>query len=217
MTNYLFNLTQSCINYIYQYKQRNMIKVLKDNKSMYSKVAAMLCLIYLAWPCVTHAQTIHQFELSKTMNESKMGYWTKGNYTIYIDLNTLESNFRASSKQYNEAAVKYTFADSNAIILYKKTGRKYLEAADILSHATNGFDLRKIRFDTDSAEYSNIYTLPKLENLIMQNFTSGKAALYYKGQRVYICKSQTEFFVKEILDHGMTATYYSDTISDFVF
>jgi hypothetical protein len=177
----------------------------------------MLCLIYLAWPCVTHAQTIHQFELSKTMNESKMGYWTKGNYTIYIDLNTLESNFRASSKQYNEASVSYTFTDSNGSKVYYETARKYHEAAEILKHTSNGFDLRKIRFDTDSAEYSNIYTLPKLENLIMQNFTSGKAALYYKGQRVYTCKFQTESFGKEILDHGMTTTYYCDTVSDFVF
>ena len=174
-------------------------------------------MFFFSWPFTSHAQYTYQFELSKTMNESKMGYWTKGNYTIYIDLIELESNFRASSKQYNEAAVTFTFIDSNSIVLYKKTARKYLEAADILSHASNGFDLRKARFDTDSAEYSNLYTLPKLENLIMQNFTSGKAALYYKGQRVYTCKFQTASFGKEILDHGMTTTYYCDTIIDFIF
>jgi len=217
MTSYPFKLTQSFFKSLFLEKLLLLIYTLTNCKVSYSRRAVILCLIFFSWSFTSHAQYTYQLELSKTMNESKMGYWTKGNYTIYIDLIELESNFRASSKQYNEAAINYKFVDSNSIVLYKETGRKYLEAADILSHSSNGFDLRKIRFDTDSAEYSNLYMLPKLENLIMQKFTQGKAILNYKGQRMYNCKFQTESYGKEILDHGMTTTYYCDSISDYVF
>lgn len=217
MTSYHFKLTLNGFKSLFINLLSQIVYKLTNCKVSYSSLALILCLFFFSLPHLSQAQYTHQFELSKSMNESKMGYWTKGNYTIYIDLIELESNFRTSSKEYNEAALNYKFVDSNSIILYKKTARKYLEAADIISNVSNGFDLRKVRFDTDSAEYSNLYTLPKLENLLLQKFTQGKAALYYKGQRIYTCKFQTESYGKEILDHGMTTTYYCDTISDYVF
>ena len=200
MISYHFKLTLNGFKSLSLNRLSQIVYTLTNCYGSYSKLAFIFCLFFFSWPHSSQAQYTHQFELSKSMNESKMGYWIKGNYTIYIDLIELESNFRASSKQYNEAALNYKFADSNSIILYKKTARKYLEAADILSHASNGFDLRKVRFDTDSAEYSNLYTLPKLENLLFQKFTQGKAVLYYKGQRMSTCKYQTASFGKEILE-----------------
>jgi hypothetical protein len=42
-----------------------------------------------------------------------MGFWTRGDYTIYIDLNTLETSFRTSPKEYDKSSTYYTFSDSN--------------------------------------------------------------------------------------------------------
>jgi hypothetical protein len=147
-----------------------------------------------------------------------MGYWTRGDYTIYIDLNTLETSFKTSSKEYDKSATYYTFSDSIGSKLHLKTALKYLEAAEILSQASNGFDLRKVQFDKDSVDYSPyLFTLPKLEVLVMNQFKSGKAAMYYKGKRVYTYKYQTLSYGKEILDHGITTTYVYDSLSNFVF
>lgn len=147
-----------------------------------------------------------------------MGFWTRGDYTIYIDLNSLETSFRASSKEYDKSSTYYTFSDSNGSNLYSRTALKYLEAAEILSQASNGFDLRKVQFDKGSVDYSPyLFTLPKLEVLVMNQFKSGKAAMYYKGIREYTCKYQTLSYGKEILDHGNTTTYFYDSLSNFVF
>lgn len=41
--------------------------------------------------------------------------------------------------------------------------------------------------------------------------------MYYKGKRVYTCKYQTQSYGKEILDHGITTTYFYDSLSNFAF
>lgn len=96
-----------------------------------------LCIANLLLSDQLYAQQIYTLEFSKTLDESKMGFWTRGDYTIYIDLNSLETSFRTSSKEYDKSATNYTFSDSNGSKLYSKSALKYLEAAEILSQASN--------------------------------------------------------------------------------
>ncbi len=170
----------------------------------------ILFLFLLSIPCLGYSQYSSEIKLSKTLDESRMGLWTNGDYKMYIELNTLESSFRNTYNSYNQSTLRSYTEDTVTSKFYLLTAQRYLLAADLLKNAESGFNLRSliIYFGVEDKQYDlgNSYIVGRY---VTQMVESGNAAVYYKGERIYtlqrLITSQGHG-----LDYGYDALIYYD-------
>jgi hypothetical protein len=181
----------------------------------------MKCILFLFLLILSfsgQSQTFGEIKLSKEVNEERMGLWTKGDYKVYVALSSIASNFQSSSKSYSEAALTYQFTDSSGPAFYKQTAERYQVAADQLEKADDGFDLRSlIVYLGIENENENQGNSMVVESFIKQMVKSGKAAVFYKGERLFVLKSRYESRGEGILDHGYEIRIYVDDPDNYLF
>jgi hypothetical protein len=160
-----------------------------------------------------HAQIVSEINLSKTMHETRLGLWVKGDYKVHVSLDSLEKSFRLAGEQ----TLKYAQTQGSSDSTYLFTAQRYLKAADQLKAAENGFDLRSlVLYHGRNIEQNNEGNSYIVHSYVQSYVLGGNAMVYYKGTRVYVLKQQTipdgGGFV-----FGATTVTYVDDITNFVF
>lgn len=181
-------------------------------ESPFRSMKVLLSTLLLTVSLVGHTQTITEINLSKNLDNGKMGSWSNGDYSIFVDLAILSENFRMSSKKYLEADQYYSNTDSTTSIYFMHTSKRYQFAAEQIEKAGNGFDLRKlILYHGIENETDNIGNCQLVEEYIMQLVENGTANVYFKKERIYQLRKILELKGETILDHGYeTCIYYDD-------
>ena len=173
----------------------------------YMKALVLLFLAALHIP--GSAQHVVEINLSKTLDETRMGHWTTGDYTVYIELGALETSFRNTYSNYLAASKNLSMEDSVTYTLNTLAAKRYLAAADQLQAADQaqtplplrgispgmgeGFDLRKlIIYYGPENDTANSGSSPIVESYVRQLVESGTAAVVYKGKRIFTLKNLQE-------------------------
>lgn len=142
---------------------------------------------------IAASQDVHEIRLSKTLNETRMGLWTSGDYDIYVEMTTLETSFQNTYKNYLNASLNRNNVDTVTSALYNITSKRYQVAADQMKLGENGFDLRKLilyfGLENDKENAGNSFIV---ENFITQLVENGTAVVFYKGERIYTLKKKYE-------------------------
>ncbi len=149
-------------------------------------------LLLLTSYLVCVSQDIYEIKLVKTLDETRMGIWTTGDYTVQVELNTMETGFRTTGNAYLNSAL--TVKDDEALVsIYNLSSKRYLNAADQLRHASNGFDLKTLHvYYGQESEQQNTEISSIVENYVRGLVESGMSVVYYKGERVYTLKRRIE-------------------------
>lgn len=163
-----------------------------------------------------HAQVT--IELSKDMDESRLGYWQKGDFTIYVQMEELEHRYRQTGEGYLNAIKTNGYSDSTNAF-YQATADRYLLAADLLKNAEYGFKLNDlILYYGPFDEKQNIGNSTLLEQDVRRIVESGQAVVYNNGSRIYTLKIGYESYGGDfILTQGTQITIYYDTIENYLF
>ncbi len=170
----------------------------------------------LALPLFAQPQNHYELKLSHTVNESRMGIWAKGDYTIYIELGALEASFRNTAKGLINGGANKNEEDSIGIT-YNLSVKRYLKAADELRNAGKVFDLRKlvIYYGAEN-EKENLGSSFIVENAVRQLLENGTAEVYYKGNRIYNLIKRDEP-KGEGADFGYSRVIYFDDVENYIF
>ena len=155
----------------------------------------------------------------------RMGKWVKGDYTVYISLDTLSMYFRRCQQSITISLDYYKDKDSNLANYFRATQNRYGRAATQLEQGENGFDLKTlIIYEGMENPNRNLEDSRILENYIKQLVEQQKALVYYKGQRIftlcYISESIDNggaLTVSEILNHGVTTKAFFDQPDNCLF
>ena len=176
----------------------------------------ILFLLLVISPFFCVAQDIHEIKLSGSLNETRMGKWTMGDYSVYIEMSSLETSFRNTGNSYLKSVSGYPNDDSTAIF-YKLTAQRYLEAADQLHNAGNGFDLKSLRvyYGPGNENENSIHSFI-VQNYVRRLVKSGMSAVYYQGKRVYILK-RLHKQEGEGLSYDYLSLIYFDDIENCLF
>lgn len=136
---------------------------------------------------------IVEFQLSKTINESRMGLWKNGDYDIYIQIDTLEVSLRKSYEELLNATNKIDINDTVNLKRYKIYTERYLNAANQLKEAKNGFDLRLlVLYIGNDNEKQNKGNSSIVDEFVKGLVCKGNASVFYKGKRIYTLKRRTD-------------------------
>lgn len=177
-----------------------------------------LFLFLVTFPVRSFAQTDTSIGLSKTIDESRMGHWSQGDYDIQVGMNDLETSIRKANDGFLNAMATYKFPDSSGAIFYKNSSDRYLLAANQLKNAQQGFNLRKlILYDGPNLNQSNVGNSQVVLKFIKDLFYKGKTVVYYKGERIYTFKIQSINIGETILDQGTETSIYVDDVNNYLF
>ncbi|MCU0360947.1 MAG: hypothetical protein MUF75_09555 [Bacteroidia bacterium] len=136
---------------------------------------------------------IVELQLSKTINESRMGLWKNGDYDIYVEISPLEQYLRTSYEDMIRAKREINMNDSVNLQVYKTFAQRYLEAANQLKEAQNGFDLRGlVLYIGNGNEEQKKGNSSIIDGYIKESVMKGDAAVFYKGERIYTLKRRTD-------------------------
>jgi hypothetical protein len=157
-------------------------------------------------------------ELLKDMNESRLGYWQKGNFTVYIQMDELEHRYRQTAEGYLSAIKTNGYNDSTNAF-YQATADRYLLAANLLKTAEYGFQLNSlILYYGPFDEKQNMENSTLLEQDVRRMVESGQAVVYNNGSRIYTLKIGYESYGGDfILTQGTQYTIYYDTLENYLF
>lgn len=178
-----------------------------------------LILILLSFCLIGHAQQHYKIELSEKINGARMGVWVHGDYKIFVDLDSLETNFRVSAKRFEDRLSYYDTKDSEFVKYYIHSSKRYLVAADQIKNSKNGFDLHNvILYDGVEEKKLNTGNSGMVLKYIKQLTEKGQAIVMYKGKRVYTLNYQYESkHGAGVLDHGLETKTYVDDIENCIF
>lgn len=157
-------------------------------------------------------------ELSKKMDESRLGYWQKGDFNIYVQMDELEHRYRQTGDGYLSAIKTNGYGDSTNAI-YQITADRFLFAADLLKNAEDGFKLNDlILYSGPFDEKQNTGNSTYIEHDISQMVERGQAVVYHKGSRIYSLNIGYETYGGDfILTQGTHITIYYDLIKNYLF
>lgn len=176
----------------------------------------ILSLFLLAMPLFCHGQNIYEINLSRTLDESRMGTWTKGDYIVNIELDLLEPLIRNIAKQYIDGTTNLNSEDSIATV-FNLSGRRYHDAADLVKNSKNGLDLNKlVVYFGQENEKDNMGNSSTIENFVIQLVENGRATVDYKGERVFRLNKRHDSKGSG-LDYGDDILIYFDDPENYIF
>lgn len=169
-----------------------------------------ICILYIiSTQCMGYAQikqlpdripglvkdsSLTQIQLSDTLNESRMGVWTNGNYKICADLTYLTEWLQKEHAGLVDALEHPYKDDTLAAERCRLYAERYLKALTQLQSAEHGFDLRQLVLyigpDNPGQNKGNSATV---ETFIRQMTERGEAVVYYKEKRIYTLQKQVEW------------------------
>lgn len=178
-----------------------------------------LFLFALAFSLNCNAQTQFEIELSRDLNERRMGIWVKGDYKIYVELEKIATNFRWTC-QSDERSISYFIdKDSNLVNHFKSNLKRYETAVDQLENAKDGFDLKTLILYSGVEDIKqNVGNSILVENEVRQQVEKGAAIVFYKGVRIY--KLKTNYELKEnggLMNRGYEIRTYFDDLENCIF
>jgi len=165
------------------------------------------------------SQSQWEIELSHETPVPRMGNWIRGDYTVFISLDTLSMYFRRCQQSITISLDYYRDKDSNLANYFRATQNRYGTAATQLEQAVNGFDLKILRiYEGIDNSNRNIDDFRILEAYIKNRVEQGKAIVMYKNERIYTLCGNSEMTnqgrvdtVQDILNRGYEIrTFYDE-------
>jgi hypothetical protein len=137
------------------------------------------------------SQSQWEIALSNEPPVPRMGKWVKGDYTVFISLDTLSMHFRRCEQGITRSLEYYKNQDSSLANYFRATQNRYGRAATQLEQATNGFDLKTlIIYEGTENSSRNLEDSRILESYIKQRVEQGKDLVFFKGKRIFtLCGS----------------------------
>jgi hypothetical protein len=176
----------------------------------------ILIVFLLAIQSPVHSQNYYEINLSKKLNEKRLGLWASGDYKLYVELDELENYYRKKGNSFLNPDFKNYYPDS-VIASYNLSAKKYLDVADKLKKAENEFNLKDlINSDSLQKEGSVSGYRGELENRINQLVRNGCVVVYYKGQRIYTLTAK-HTLQGQGLDFGNDVLIYFVDETNFIF
>jgi len=139
------------------------------------------------------SQSQWEIKLSHETPVPRMGNWIRGDYTVFISLDTLSMHFRRCQQSITRSLDYYKDKDSNLANYFRATQNRYGTAATQLEQAVNGFDLKILRiYEGIDNSNRNIDDFRILEAYIKNRVEQGKAIVMYKNERIYTLCGNSE-------------------------
>jgi len=145
--------------------------------------------------------------LSSKTPETRMSVWKIGDYSIFVELDTIDTFLIRNSKEHARSFYYYCDKDSNLANYFEASLKRYERALQQFKKADEGFDLRKlIIYEGIKNSNQNNGNSSILERYIKQLVEQGKAIVFYKGQLIFKLTC-----ISELRDNGGVLTF-----SDFL-
>ena len=165
------------------------------------------------------AQSEWTIVLSTKIPDARMGAWTRGDYTILVNLDSISTHFRRCQQSITRSLDYYKDQDSNLANYFRATQNRYGRAATLLEQAANGFDLKTlVIYEGVESVNRNLEDFRILESYLKNLVEQGKALVYLKGERIYTLCCISELMnqghletVQDILNQGYEIrTFYEE-------
>ena len=171
------------------------------------------------------SQSQWEIELSHETPVPRMGNWIRGDYTVFISLDTLSMHFRRCQQSITRSLDYYKDKDSNLANYFRATQNRYGRAATQLEQATNGFDLKTlIIYEGMENSNRNLEDSRILESYIKQRVEQGKDLVFFKGKRIFTLCGSSEMSnqsridtVQDILNRGYEIRIFYDEPDNCLF
>jgi len=181
--------------------------------------------LFLIVTLTAFSQSQWEIELSHEIPVPRMGKWVKGDYTVYISLDTLSLHFRRCEHSITRSLEYYKDQDSNLANYFRATQNRYGRAAKQLEEAANGFNLKNlIIYEGIENSNRNLEDFAILESYLKQRVEQGKALVFYKGQHIFTLCRISEMnnggrleSVSDILNHGYEIRTFYDQPENCIF
>jgi hypothetical protein len=172
-------------------------------------IRILFCLLLL-FPLLGQGQDSTGIQMSRTLDESRMGKWIQGDYEIRIELDTLEAIWLEYGKSCFDAAVTYAAGTVDSVN-YVHSANRFMKAAEQMKHAENGFDLRTLMvYYGPPREIESPVNDTMTGYIVRQLLEHGQVAVLYKGERVYSLKHTSTGFGRDSIFDYMVMIYYDD-------
>ena len=158
-------------------------------------------------------------ELSSENPNSRIGVWTKGDYTIMVAIDSISLHLNRCQQSIQRSLDYYSDKDSNLASYFLGSSNRYKTAVHQLEKANNGFGLNTlIIYEGRDNQKQNVGNSTIVERYLKQLVEQGKAIVYYKEMRIYtLCWSSEQLnqgrheTVSDILNSGyITRTFYDE-------
>ena len=165
------------------------------------------------------AQSEWTIVLSTKIPDARLGTWTRGDYTILVNLDSISTHFRMCQQSITRSLDYYKDKDSNLANYFRDTHNRYGRAATQLEQAANGFDLKPlVIYEGVENANRNLEDCRILESFLKNLVEQGKALVYFKGERIYSLCCTSELMnqgrletVQDMLNRGYEIrTFYED-------
>jgi hypothetical protein len=184
-----------------------------------------LLFLLLSETLFTFSQSQWEIELSHELPAPRMGRWGRGDYTIYISLDTLAKHFRRCHEITTKSLQYYQNGDSSLENYFRATQQRYIKAAMQVEQAANGFDLNTlVVYEGIENSKRNLEDFAILERYLKQCVEQGKAIVFFKGVRIYsLCYLSEsnlkvgDMTVSEILNNGYTIIAFHEEPDNCIF
>lgn len=158
-------------------------------------------------------------ELSCEKPNSRMGVWTKGDYTISVAIDSISLHLNRCQQSIQRSLDYYSDKDSNLVSYFLGSSNRYKVAINQLENAKNGFGLNQlIIYEGRENQSQNVGNSTIIESYLKQLVEQRKAIVCYKGMRIYTLCCTSEKLnqgcyetVSDILNSGyVTKTFYEE-------
>lgn len=165
------------------------------------------------------SQTEWVIELSCEKPNSRMGVWTKGDYTISVAIDSISLHLNRCQQSIQRSLDYYSDKDSNLVSYFSGSSNRYKVAVNQLENAKNGFGLNQlIIYEGRENQTQNVGNSTIIESYLKQFVEQRKAIVCYKGMRIYTLCCTSEKLnqgryetVSDILNSGyVTKTFYDE-------
>jgi hypothetical protein len=175
--------------------------------------------LFLIVSLTAFSQSQWEIELSHEKPLPRMGKWVRGDYTLYVSLDTLCTHFRRCQQSITKSLKYYENQDSILENYFRATQNRYDVAVTQLEQAENGFDLKTlIIYEGIENSKRNLEDFAILESYLKQRVEQGKAIVFFKGERIFTLCGISEMSnqgrldtFQDILNNGyVTKTFYDE-------
>ena len=175
--------------------------------------------LFLVISVTAFSQNQWEIALSHESPVPRMGKWVRGDYTVFISLDTLSMHFRRCEQSITRSLEYYKDQDSSLANYFRATQNRYGRAATQLEQAANGFDLKTlIIYEGIEHPNRNLEDSRILESYIKQRVEQGKDLVFFKGKRIFTLCGSSEMSnqgrvdtVQDILNRGYEIrTFYDE-------
>jgi hypothetical protein len=172
------------------------------------------------------AQICWEIELSNKITDKRMGIWTTGDYSIFVELDSINNALIRNKEGHARSFYFYCDKDSNLSDYFEASLNRYERAVKQLYTASKGFDLQNLIIN-DGLENKGQNTSKSriIERLIKQFVEKDNAIVYYKGQRIFKLTYLSEALnsgnandsITDILNRGYEIKTYFDNPGNCIF